>query len=69
MDWQPDVLDLDPLDLDAPGVGGVIKMLQDVLGDRLAVGEDLGEVLRAQNRPQGGGGQQLGALGVVRDLE
>ena len=43
---------LDPLDLDAPGVGGLVEGLLHDVADGLPLGEDLGQVLRAQHVPQ-----------------
>lgn len=54
--------------LDAPGVGGVVQVGQYVAGNVFAVRKNLREVLGAQHGPEGGRGQQLGALGVVGDV-
>ena len=43
---------LDPLDLDSPGVGGLVERLLHDVADCLPLREDLGEVLRPQHVPQ-----------------
>ena len=43
---------LDPLDLDPPGVGGLVEGLLHDVADGLALREDLGQVLRTKHVPQ-----------------
>ena len=49
---------LDPLDLDSPGVGGVVERGLHDVRDGLALREDLGQVLRPQHVPQRSRSQQ-----------
>ena len=62
---QPHVLHLDPLDPDAPGVRGLVQQRLHHVGDGVALGEDLGQVLGAQHVPQRGGGQQPGGVAAI----
>ena len=43
-------------------------MIQNILSDEFSVGQNLAETLGSENSPEGGGGQQFGALGVVGDV-
>ena len=62
---QPHVLNLHPVHVDAPGVGGLLQAVVHRVGDGLPVREDLREVPGAEDVPQGGGGQQSGGPVVV----
>ena len=44
--------------LDSPEVGGLVQRVLHHLGDGLPLGQNLGQVPRAQNIPQRGGRQQ-----------
>ena len=59
LDREPHILDLHPLHLDAPGVRGEVEGALHHLGDLLPLGENLRQVLCAQDIPQGRGCQQL----------
>ena len=55
-----------PLDLDAPRVGGLVEGLLHDVADGLPLREDLGQVLRAQHVPQRRGGQQVRRVAGIR---
>ena len=58
-----EVLNLDPLHGDAPGIAGHAEGCQNGGGDLLPGGEEGGEGVGAQDRAQRGAGQALNALG------
>ncbi len=60
---------LHPLDLDSPGVGGLVQAGLHDVRDGLALRQDLGQVLGAQHVAQGGGGQQAGRVTIVCSRE
>ncbi len=54
--------------LDAPWIGGLVEVVEDGDGGVLPVGQDLGQVLGAQHRPQRGRRQQLRAAARVLNV-
>ena len=66
LDGKPGILDLDPLHLDPPRLGGLVQELLHRAGDTLPVTEDLMEILGAEHAGQGRLGEQRGrVVGVL----
>jgi hypothetical protein len=63
---EPGRLHLDALHVDAPGVGGLVEEGLHVLGDALALAQDLVEGSLAHDVAQGGLGEEAGrVVGVL----
>ncbi len=54
--------------LNSPWISSEIKLLQDNRSRVLSVGEDVREVLGAEDVAQSGGGEQLGGAGGIADV-
>ena len=65
-EYQPDVLDLDPLHHDAPGVACHAEHLEDGGGDLLPGRHQRGERVAAKDGAQGGRGKILDALKGIK---
>ena len=70
-DTDTPLLDLhfDSLHFDSPGVRGLVQAGLHVVGDCLSLGQDLGQVSRAQHVAEGGRGQQAGGVAAHHKVQ
>ena len=50
--WDPDILDLNPLHLNTPGVRGLVQAGLHLLGDGLPLRQDVSEISSSKNIPE-----------------
>merc|ERR1719510_2637093 len=65
---KPDILHLNSLDVNSPGVGSVVNLGLQVFGNGVSLRECFRQGLGSQDVPEGGGRKEFSGIGVVFNL-